>query len=145
MRYCNQCHRITSGEPLFCNFCGRSYDFKLCPHRHTNPRNAEICSACGSRELSTPHPRIPMWLVPLLALLTALPGLLLVCVTVLFLVGFAHALATSPQLQFQLLVVGLMLAFVWYLYMHLPHFLRQLLTRLFRRSDHDNQRGGHGH
>ncbi len=32
MRYCNQCHRITAGEPLFCNFCGRSYDFKLCPH-----------------------------------------------------------------------------------------------------------------
>ena len=69
MRYCNQCHRITPGEPLFCNFCGRSYDFKLCPHRHPNPRNAEICSQCGSRELSTPHPRVPLWLAPLLVLL----------------------------------------------------------------------------
>ena len=32
---------MTAGEPLFCNFCGRSYDLKLCPHRHPNPRNEE--------------------------------------------------------------------------------------------------------
>ena len=144
MRYCNQCHKITSGEPLFCNFCGRSYDFKLCQHRHSNPRNAEICSACGSRELSTPHPRIPLWLSPLLAVLSVLPGLMLLAITALFLVALIHALLTSPQLQFQLLLVGLMLAFLWYLYLHLPHVLRRLLTRLFQRSDHD-KRGGHGH
>ena len=51
------------------------------------------------------------------------------------------ALATSPQLQFQFLLVGLMLAFLWYLYMHLPHFLRHLLSRLFRRYKRDD----HGH
>jgi RNA polymerase subunit RPABC4/transcription elongation factor Spt4 len=141
MRYCNQCHRITPGEPLFCNFCGRSYDLKLCPHRHPNPRNAEICSQCGSRELSAPHPRMPFWLSPLLALLAALPGLLLLAVTVLFAIAFINVLLTNQQLQFQVLLVGLMLAFLWYLYMHLPHFLRRLLTRLFRRSRRDD----HGH
>jgi RNA polymerase subunit RPABC4/transcription elongation factor Spt4 len=145
MRYCNQCHRITSGEPMFCNFCGRSYDFKLCPHRHPNPRNAEICSACGSRELSTPHPRVPFWLSVLLVFLSALPGLVLVCMTLLFFIALIQALLTSPQLQFQFLVVGLLLAFVWYLYMHLPHVLRRSITRLFRRSGTDNHRGGHGH
>ena len=83
MHYCNQCHRITPGEPLFCNFCGRSYNLKLCPHRHPNPRNAEICSQCGSRDLSMPHPRVPLWLAPLLLLLSALPALVLIGVTLL--------------------------------------------------------------
>jgi hypothetical protein len=145
MRYCNQCHKITPGEPIYCNFCGRSYDFKLCPHRHTNPRNAEICSACGSRELSTPHPRIPFWLSVLLALLSALPGVLLLSVTVLFCFGLIRAVLVNQQLLFQAVVAGLMLAFLWYLYIHLPHFLRRFFTRLFSRSDHDNHRGGHGH
>src|SRR5580704_4584632 len=120
MRYCHQCHRITSGEPLFCNFCGRSYDFKLCPHRHPNPRNAEVCSECGSRELSTPHPRVPLWLAPLVALLSALPGLLLVGVTVVFALAVIRAVVLSQQLMSQAVIAGLMLAFLWYLYMHLP-------------------------
>ncbi len=141
MRYCNQCHRITPGEPLFCNSCGRSYDFKLCPSRHPNPRSAEICSQCGSRDLSTPHPRVPLWLAPLVALLTALPGVLLLVFTVMFLLAFIHAMLTSPQLQFQFLILGLMLALLWYLYMHLPAFLRRLISRLFHRS----KRNGHDH
>src|SRR5437899_579284 len=114
MRYCNQCHRITSGEPLFCNFCGRSYDLKLCPHRHPNPRNAEICSQCGSRELSTPHPRVSVWLATLLGFLTMVPGLLLLSLTFAFLLAFVNAMATDPQLEAQFLVAALMLAFVWY-------------------------------
>lgn len=141
MRYCHQCHHITPGEPLFCNSCGRSYGVKLCPHRHPNPRSAEVCSECGSRELSTPHPRLPIWLAPLIWLLSALPGLVLLGVTVLFAVGFVQALVSSQQLMFQFMLLGLILAFLWYLYMHLPHFLRRLISKLFRRShggDHDH-------
>ena len=141
MRYCHYCHRITPGEPLFCNFCARSYEFKLCPHRHSNPRNAEVCSQCGSRELSTPHPRVPLWLTPLLFLLSALPGLLLLAVTAVFFVGFVRVLVSNQQLLFQAMLAGLLLAFVWYLYLHLPHFLRRFLTRLFNRSHRDD----HGH
>jgi RNA polymerase subunit RPABC4/transcription elongation factor Spt4 len=138
MRYCNQCHRITPGEPLFCNFCGRSYNLKLCPHRHLNPRNAEICSQCGSRDLSMPQPRVPLWLAPLLLLLSALPGLVLIGVTLLFLIGLVNTLTSSPQFLLQFMLVGLMLAFLWYLYMHLPNFLRRFLTRLLSRSQRDD-------
>src|SRR5581483_10332477 len=101
MRYCNQCHRITAGEPLFCNFCGRSYDLKLCPHRHPNPRTAEVCSQCGSRDLSVPHPRVPVWLTIVLTILSGLPGVVLWLVTMLFFVGLVHALMTNPQVLFQ--------------------------------------------
>jgi RNA polymerase subunit RPABC4/transcription elongation factor Spt4 len=138
MRYCHQCHRITSGEPLFCNFCGRSYDSKLCPHRHPNPRNAEICSQCGSRELSTPQPRVPLWLSPLIVLLSALPGVLLFAVTILFFIGFLNVLITNQQLLFQAMLAGLMLAFLWYLYIHLPPFLRRFISKLFHRSNRDD-------
>ena len=141
MRYCHQCHRITSGEPLFCNFCGRSYDSKLCPHRHPNPRSAEVCNQCGSRELSTPHPRVPLWLLPLILFLTALPGLILWLLTVLFFIGFVNALVSSPELLFQFMLIALLLAFLWYLYMHLPAFLRRFISRLFSRSHRDD----HGH
>lgn len=142
MRYCNQCHRMTSGEPLFCNFCGRSYDSKLCPHRHPNPRNAEICSQCGSRELSMPHPRIPLWLAPLVTLLTILPGLALAAISVAFVFGLVRTILTNQAMMFQAVVAGLMLAFLWYLYSQLPHSLRRLISRLFRRS-RDNDQHGH--
>ena len=142
MRYCNHCHRLTTGEPLFCNFCGRSYGLKLCPHRHPNPRHAEVCSQCGSHDLSIPHPRTPIWLAPLTALLTILPGLLLATVSVLFVAGLIRTLLANQQLMFQAVLAGLMLAFAWYLFMHQPHFLRNLLFRLFKRSHSDND---HGH
>src|SRR5690348_14982172 len=116
MRFCNQCHHITPGEPLFCNFCGRSYDLKLCPHRHPNPRNAEICSQCGSRELSTPHPRLSWWVAPLLKLLTLLPGLALVAISMLFIAGLIQTVLVNQALMFQAVIAGLMLAFLWYLY-----------------------------
>jgi hypothetical protein len=142
MRYCNQCHRITAGEPLFCNFCGRSYDLKLCQHRHPNPRNAEICSQCGSRDLSTPHPRISFLAAPLVKLLTVLPGLALVVISVAFVFGVIRAVLSNQAVLFQAVMAGLMLAFLWYLYSHLPHFLRRSISRLFKRPHRDDS---HGH
>jgi hypothetical protein len=141
MRYCNHCRRITTGEPLFCNFCGRSYDYKLCAHRHPNPRHAEVCSQCGSRELSVPHPHTPFWLSCLLGLLKIFPGIILLLLSVMFLVGLVQVLTTNQQLLFQVLLIGLFLGFVWWLYMQLPHFLRKLISKLLGRGGG----GGHGH
>jgi hypothetical protein len=77
---------------------------------------------------------VPFLLAPLIALVTALPGTLLLVITVLFALGFLHALASSPELLFQFMLIGLLLAFLWYLYLHLPHFLRRFISRLFSRS-----------
>jgi hypothetical protein len=107
MRYCNHCHHITAGQPLFCNYCGRSYDLKLCPSRHANARSAEICSQCGSRELSIPHPRVSLWLAPLAFLFSIFPGLLLFLLTLMFLIGFFQVLLTNQQVQTQFVLVGL--------------------------------------
>ena len=87
MKYCYQCGRVTVGEPLYCNSCGRSYNVKLCPRHHANPRSAEVCAQCGSRDLSTPQPRVPISIRVLAFLLSLGPGLLLVLVSVLAYAG----------------------------------------------------------
>jgi hypothetical protein len=60
MRFCTNCKKITAGRPPFCQFCARSYSVKLCPRGHSNPRAAQACSTCGSKELSTPAPQMGM-------------------------------------------------------------------------------------
>ena len=137
MRYCTHCHRITTGKALFCNFCGRSYGVKLCPHRHPNPRNADICSQCGSRDLSTPQPRVSLVAGPLVALLSALPSLLPALVTAALLLGAVQALARDQRVLVQAFLFALMLTFLWHLYRQLPAFLRRLISKLFHRSKRD--------
>src|SRR5215471_11345228 len=99
MKYCYHCGRITPGDPLFCNVCGRSFDRKLCPRLHPNPRSAEICSRCGSRELSTPQPKVGLnWRV--LEWLTRIfGGVLLGYVALLLIFWFLRAFLGSPVVQ----------------------------------------------
>jgi hypothetical protein len=137
MRYCNNCNWVTAGEPMFCNSCGRSYDLKLCPRLHPNPRTAQVCSQCGSRDLSTPQPHSSIWLRLLRALLPVLSGLFLLWISLLFLAGLAQSLLTHQELLFRFVFVGILVAFLWWCYLQLPRFLRAALTKLFRRERRD--------
>lgn len=120
MRICFSCNRITTGEPLFCNHCGRSYDIKLCNRLHPNPRHAEVCSQCGSRELSIPQRR-PRWYFRPLALLAApLPGLILWLGTIAFFLFFLKVLFTDQRLMGLMMSIGLVIGIVWLIYVHLP-------------------------
>ena len=135
MRYCYQCGHMTAGEPLFCNKCGRSYDVKLCPRLHANPRSAECCSQCGSRELSTPQPRIPMYL-RLLAILARLGlGLLLLYASLAVII----ALLKNPQIQQSLVACGLLLIVLWVLWSKLPDWFRDAIRTFWKnRSGHED-------
>jgi hypothetical protein len=137
MRYCHNCHKTTTGEPLFCHFCGSTYSAKLCPSRHINPRWALICSQCGSRDLSAPAPHTPFWLGPLLFFLSLLPGLLLVLLLVLVGVAVVHELLTNQQVQGQLLGLLLVLALLWWLYAQLPHAIGTMFRSLWRKPKKD--------
>ena len=129
MKYCYQCGHITAGEPLFCATCGRTYDVKLCPRLHSNPRGAEVCSKCGSRELSTPQPKIPMsW--KLLAILLRLGlGLLLFYATLWLVIS----LLRTPQVQQALVAFGLLLGCLWWLWTKLPDWLQDTIRALWKR------------
>jgi hypothetical protein len=131
MKYCYQCGKMTAGDPLFCNSCGRSYDLKLCPRLHVNTRGAEVCSKCGTRELSTPQPKIPMsW--RLLALLARLGlGLVLFYASLCLVI----ALIRTPEVQKVLVVLGMLLAGLWWFWSKLPDWLQEALRALWKRKE----------
>ena len=139
MRYCHNCRHITSGDPLYCQFCGFTFDAKLCPSRHLNPRSAVVCSQCGSRDLSNPAPRLPVWLAPMAYFLVALPGVVLALVLVMLAIGIGNAILTNQQVQSQLVALLLVFALAWFVYIHLPHFVKDLFRSLWRRKKKDSR------
>jgi RNA polymerase subunit RPABC4/transcription elongation factor Spt4 len=134
MRLCFACHRITTGEPLFCNHCGRSYDVKLCKRLHSNSRSAEVCSQCGSRELSIPQPRARWYLRPLLLLVAPLPGLVLWLGTVVFFFAFINVLLTDQRLLGPMMALGLVIGILWLIYIHLPSGVKKGARWIARRA-----------
>jgi len=127
---------MTAGEPLFCSSCGRSYSVKLCPRLHANSRSAEVCSQCGSRELSTPQPRVSVWWKVLEFLAKIVFGVFLVYLT---LAGFV-ALLTTPQFQNALFVFGILIGLLWWLWSLLPEWFRKLVRRSHRRKERGHER-----
>src|SRR5437764_7073948 len=139
MKYCVQCGRLTAGKPLFCSFCGRSYDQKLCPGRHVNPRSAEVCSQCGSRELSTPQPRISFgWKIFgfFLRVGLALFGLA-ICLVVL--ASFLQGMLASPQLQPIVFCVVILIGLLVWIWKEIPDSVQQIARWFIRRRQEDQE------
>jgi hypothetical protein len=140
MRYCHNCHKTTTGEPLFCHNCGSTYDAKLCPARHINPRWAAVCSQCGSRDLSTPAPRVPWWLRPLLLGASLVPGAVLAALLVVAAASVLHEVLTNQAIQGQIVVAILILALLWWLWLQLPHFIQNMFRSLWRKPKREKDR-----
>lgn len=136
MKFCFNCNHVTAGDPLFCNSCGRSFNVKLCPRLHVNPRNAEACSQCGSRELSTPQPKVPVGMRFLMFLLTLVPGLVLTVLTM----GLAIAILSNPDALVFLALMTLPLAVVAWMWSKVPMVIRKLVYRLLQRKRRDERR-----
>jgi hypothetical protein len=140
MKYCYNCNRVTIGEPLFCNFCGRSYDIKLCPRMHVNPRNAAACSRCGSKELSTPQPKVPFWATILLFFLSLVPGLLLAIFSIAAIVFFAQHLLNSPDMVLALAMLQVILGTLWWGWTQIPLLFRERIHKMLQRRREDEAR-----
>lgn len=130
MKFCYECGRMTPGNPLYCNFCGRSYDVKLCPRHHPNSRIAEVCAQCGSRDLSTPQPKVSAWWRILEFLMRVFIGILLICFSLLALLEFLR----TPEGQAGLITLGLLLLILWWLWSQLPNWFRKLVRKSFERK-----------
>ncbi len=142
MKFCFNCNRITPGEPFFCNFCGRSYDVKLCPRRHANPRNAESCSQCGSRDLSIPQPRRPAW-APLLGYaLSIVPGAFLGLASIAVLLAAMIAILQRPDMIVALALLTIPFGILWWMWSQVPAWFRTQIYKLLkrRRERHDGGR-----
>jgi len=140
MKYCNNCHRLTRGQPSYCEACGYSYDVRLCPRHHENPRSARVCSRCGSNDLSTPHPKLPFWIPILVYVVPLIPGLLLLLLSILLLNRLLEALLSNQQLLGTTFIAGLVIALLWWLYLQLPHNIR----KAFGKAGHKQKDESHG-
>jgi len=140
MKYCYECGRMTPGDPLYCNFCGRSYDLKLCPRHHPNPRIAEICSQCGSRELSTPQPKVSVWWRILEWLTRMFVAALLTVLSAIFLFEFLIAVLQSSAGQGAVILLTVLLGLLWWLWTLLPDWFRKLVKRSFERRRRSDER-----
>src|SRR2546427_9663568 len=129
MKYCYECGCTTAGEPLFCNYCGRSYNVKLCPKLHVNPRFAEACSQCGSRDLSTPQPKVPVrWRIfAFVGQFLSAPVLILFSYRCFL--GIAADIKSHSQLHERDLILASLLIFFWTLWTMLPDSFRRLIHR----------------
>lgn len=139
MRYCFSCRRLTTGEPLFCSHCGTTYDVRLCPRLHVNPRTTRVCSQCGSHDLSTPQPHRSFLTRAKCALLSRLPGVALLLLSIWLLLAFVEQLLTNQQVQAEFFVLLLMLGIGWWAYTQLPTPIRHGMSRLVRRRRRDGR------
>ena len=142
MKYCYNCNRITPGEPLFCNYCGRSYNVKLCPRQHPNPRSAEACSRCGSRDFSTPQPRVPWWVPCLELALSVIPGLFLAIASVVTVIVAVEAIRENPALQLAFLKLLIVLGVFWWIWSQLPVWFRTAVYKMLKRRREGHDRRG---
>jgi len=131
MKYCHQCHKLTLGEPVFCNYCGSSFSVKLCGRLHSNPRSAQTCSQCGSRDFSTPQPKVPIVFRPFVALLHVAPRLIGFALFIGALYVALYIVAHDPRFiqgLVCLLFLAVVCALIWKL---LPKWLQGILKTSF--------------
>jgi len=131
--YCFGCNRITAGEPVYCNFCGCSYDVKVCPRKHTNPRYAGACSQCGSRDLSTPQPRVPWWVPMAEFLLTTVPGVILAVVSGAVMAFVLPKFRGGQDTLFAFIIVLFPLGVLWALWSEIPGWYRTRIHLMLQR------------
>lgn len=128
---------------MFCNFCGASYSVKICPRQHINPRSAETCSQCGSRDLSGPAPKVPLLLKPLLLLLGVSPGILLLMLLIGALGLVVQKLVTDPSGLLPSMCLVFLIGLLFLLWIMLPNFLKRFLKKLFTSSSKGRQAKKH--
>lgn len=139
MTYCFHCGHYTAGKPFFCNHCGRSYGVRLCPRLHPNPRHAEICSQCGSPELSTPQPPVPLWRKALAFLVRVFLGGLLALLSLYLFLAILIELLRRTEIQAGLIATAFLLLGCWLMWTLLPNWMRSLIRKAMRRKERRNE------
>jgi hypothetical protein len=87
---------------------------------HVNPRFAEVCSQCGSRDLSTPQPKVPPWRLVGVVLVKIALGAFFVAASLLLLV----AALLRREVHEGLIALALLVGVLWFLWSMLPNWIR---------------------
>jgi RNA polymerase subunit RPABC4/transcription elongation factor Spt4 len=139
VKYCYHCDRVTIGDPLFCNFCGRSFDVKLCPRLHVNPRGTRVCSKCGSSELTTPQPRVPFWAKVVLFLITLIPGIIVALLSIVLVTYSIRRFLAGSDMLAGLAATDFILGVLWWGWSEIPIHFRKTIRRWLQRHGDEKQ------
>jgi hypothetical protein len=101
---------------------------------HPNPRTAQACSKCGSRDFSTPQPKVPWWAPLLEFVLSSIPGVILIFALVLGVVAVLRAILMNPAALVALAFPLISLAILWWMWKQIPAWFRKAIYDLLKRK-----------
>jgi hypothetical protein len=109
---------------------------------HPNPRKAQACSKCGSRDLSTPGPKVPWWTPFLEFGIRIIPGGILVVGSIIATILIIEAVFQNPSVLASLIAPVALLLVLWWAWCQIPRWLREAIYRLLkaRRDGNDRRR-----
>lgn len=120
MRYCAYCKRLNVGCPTFCQYCGRSFNVRICKGcGHMNPVEALACRKCGRSNLSEPSGNNSLWIKVIKYCFLFL--------IVLFLFNLFKKLMTHIEVLASMVIV---LGCFYLVYLFLPQSLKGLMKRM---------------
>ena len=73
----------------------------------------------------------------MLFLLALAPGVLLALLLIMAVLAIFQQIATNGQIQAQLIALLLILAILWFIYIHLPKFVQKALRSLWQSKKKD--------
>ena len=73
----------------------------------------------------------------MLFLLALAPGVLLALLLIMVVLAIFQQIATNGQIQAQLIALLLILAILWFIYIHLPKFVQKALRSLWQSKKKD--------
>ena len=139
MRFCLYCKRISVGHPVFCEYCGHSFENRICRNcRHMNPIEALACRRCGGTNFSDPAGPLPSWMI--------LVKWSFWIFIILLLVGLVKSLLLNFELVASFVVI---LGFFYLAYSFLPEpgqglvrrMLKAMKDLIFNKSNNNTQNG----
>ena len=100
---------------------------------HPNPRTAEVCSRCGSHDLSLPQPRVPLWVPILERLASVIPGTFLGLISFIIATALLVAVVQRPAMIAPLVLLAIPLGILWGMWTELPKWFRNAVFKLLKR------------
>lgn len=99
-----------------------------------------MCSRCGSRDLSTPQPRISFWWKVVAFFLKVGVVLTGIALGLACLIALLQGLFSSPQLQAIVFGMGILTALLWWIWSEIPDWVKKLARWFLKREKQYEER-----
>jgi hypothetical protein len=137
MRYCHNCHKTTTGERCSATSAASPTTPNSARPGTSIPAGRRSARSADRATSARPPRAIPFWLKPLLLALSLLPGVGLAALLVFVVVGHLSCHSDQPSYSSPTYSLLLILALLWWLYLQLPHFIKNMFRSLWHKPKKD--------